>query len=113
MRRIIVAEDCTGTLIGMAMGTIADRDDLEPPRCGRIDDVWVEPDWRRQEVARQLMDKLLAFFESNDVSTLVLDYSVGNIDAERTWKAFGFEPILTVAITTPYELRRRLQTTDT
>jgi GNAT superfamily N-acetyltransferase len=109
MRRIIVAEDRTGTLIGMAMGLIADRHDLEPPRGGRIEDVWVEPDWRRQGLAKQLMDKVLAFFENNGVSTLVLDYSVGNIDAECTWKALGFEPILTVAVTTPYELRQRLQ----
>jgi GNAT superfamily N-acetyltransferase len=112
MRRVVVAEDCNGTLIGMAMGTIADRDDLEPPRCGRIDDVWVEPDWRRQGLAKQLLDKVLAFFENNAVSTLVLDYSIGNIDAECTWKALGFEPILTVAVATPYELRRRLQRTD-
>lgn len=112
MRRIIVAEDCTGTLIGMAMGTIADRDDLQPPRCGRIDDVWVEPRWRRQGLAKQLIGNVLAFFESNDVATLVLDYCVGNIDAECTWNALGFEPILTVAVAKPYELRRRLKRID-
>ena len=108
-RRIVVAEDQSGLLIGMAMGTVADRDDLDPPRCGRVDDVWVEPEYRRQGLGRQLMTHLLVFFESEAVKTLVLDYSVGNVEADRTWKALGFEPILTVGVTKPEELRRRLE----
>lgn len=111
MRRIVVANDHSGVLIGMAMGTIADRNDLQPPRCGRIDDVWVEPHCRRLGLAKQLIGDLLVFFESKNVATIVLEYSVGNIDAEFAWNAFGFKPILTVAVATPYELRRRLQRT--
>jgi ribosomal protein S18 acetylase RimI-like enzyme len=108
MRRIIVAEDRSGVLIGMSMGMIADRDDLQPPRCGRIDDVWVESHWRRQGLAKQLIGNLVAFFESKDVATVVLEYSVGNTEAECAWNAIGFEPILTVAVATPYQLRQRL-----
>ena len=42
-------------------------------------------------------------------STLVLNYSVGNVEAEGTWKALGFEPILTVAVARPSELRQKLE----
>lgn len=107
-RRIVVSEERSGGLVGMAMGTIANRNDLLPPRCGRIDDVWVDPQHRRRGVAKRLVSDLLAFFEENRVATLVLDYAVGNDEARRTWKALGFEPILTVASTTPDELQRTL-----
>jgi ribosomal protein S18 acetylase RimI-like enzyme len=109
-RRIFVAEDPSGNLVAMVMGTVADRRDLDPSRCGRIDDVWVEPQHRRAGLAKRLLRELLNFFEVEGVATLVLDYSMGNVEAERTWSSLGFEPILLMAVATPEELRRRLET---
>ena len=108
-RQILVVEDRSGILIGMAMGTVAERDDLHPSRCGRIDDAWIKPEHRRQRLGKRLIGDLLAFFERKEVATLVLNYSVGNVEAEGTWKALGFEPILTVAVARPSELRQKLE----
>lgn len=111
-RKVVVAEDRSSALVGMAMGTVVDRYDLFPPRCGRIDDVWVEPQHRRRGVPKRLLRDLVAFFETHSVATLVLDYAVGNEEAQRVWTALGFEPILTVATATPNELQRRLAKPD-
>lgn len=36
-------------------------------------------------------------FEEAQVEVLALDYVIGNTEAERVWKRFGFQPVLTVA----------------
>lgn len=83
---------------GMAIASVSDREDLVPPRWGRIDDVWVDEPFRRLGVARRMLADIVEFFTSRDAASVVLEYSVGNREAEATWKAAGFTPVLTIAV---------------
>lgn len=97
----------TEALVGMAMRRIMLREDLVPAHAGRIDDVWVEPPYRRQGICRALVQQLLVFFERCDVQVLVLDYVVGNAEAEDTWRQFGFRPVLTLAKANVGDVKQR------
>ena len=113
MRQVICAESQSGELIGMAIALVMEQTDWHPPRVGRIDDVWVEKRYRRKGVVRLLIRNLLDFFSNQNVSTIVLDYVDGNIEAELTWESFGFKTILKTAIISPAELDRRIGKTVT
>ena len=56
-----------------------------------------------------LMARLLEFFERAQIEVLVLDYVIGNTEAEGTWKRFGFQPVLTVANAKLTEVRKQIQ----
>src|SRR5919112_5090484 len=59
---LLVAEGrSTAEVVGMAWGRAAVREDITPSQVGRIDDVWVEPHWRRQGICRGLLNQLLIF----------------------------------------------------
>ena len=92
----------------MAVGRIVRHEEFEPAVWGHIDDVWVEPAYRHRGICRALMARLLEFFEQDRVDVLVLDYVVGNIEAESTWKQFGFQSVLTVANAKLTEVRKHM-----
>ena len=108
MRRVIFAKSKSGKLIGMAVALIMEQTDWYPPGVGRIDDFWVEKEYRRQGVARMLIGDLLCFFSKQSVPTIVLDYVYGNEEARLTWQSFGFKTILETAIISPSELQRQI-----
>ncbi|MDZ7826137.1 MAG: GNAT family N-acetyltransferase [Gammaproteobacteria bacterium] len=60
---------------------------------GIIDDVWVEPDHRRQGLNRRMLRQLVVFARSHDVESLELEYSASNQEAARAWKRMGFRPV--------------------
>ena len=93
----------------MAVGRIVRHEEFEPAVWGHIDDVWVEPRYRHRGICRLLMTRLLEFFEEVGIEVLVLDYVIGNTEAERTWKQFGFQPVLNIANAKVTEVRKRLQ----
>jgi ribosomal protein S18 acetylase RimI-like enzyme len=95
-------------LVGMAVGRIVVREDFVPSHMGRLDDVWVEPSYRRRGICRALVQQLLGFFERCGVQSLVLEYAVGNAEAEHTWRHLGFRPVLTLAHADLGEVKQRL-----
>ncbi len=108
--RVLVAHEPLGTQrIGMAVGRIIPHEEFEPTVWGHIDDVWVEPEYRHRGICRILMARLLEFFERARIEVLVLDYVIGNTEAERTWGRFGFQPVLTVANAKLTEVRNHIQ----
>jgi len=44
---LIVQEDESKNIVGMALGRIYIHDEYVPNKSGRIDDVWIEPNYRR------------------------------------------------------------------
>jgi ribosomal protein S18 acetylase RimI-like enzyme len=94
---LVVQAQGTEGLVGMAVGRLVGRADLIPSHMGRLGDVWVEPSYRRRGICRALMQQLVVFFEQCGVQSLVLDYVVGNAEAEHTWRHLGFRPVLTLA----------------
>ena len=80
-------------LVGMAMGRVMERHEFTPPVTGLVDDVWVEPAHRGRGLAKALLGEVVAFFGRHRVETVVLDYVVGNHEAERLWRGLGFTPV--------------------
>jgi ribosomal protein S18 acetylase RimI-like enzyme len=107
---VLVAERrSTEVLVGMAFGRAAVREDLVASHIGRIDDVWVEPSFRRQGICRGLLKQLLVFFEQKGVQILDLYYTVSNAEAEYAWHDLGFRPVLTVASAKVRDIIRQLE----
>ena len=96
-KRILVAAEGDGTLVGMSVGSIRRHEEMAPSVSGRVDDVWVAPEFRQSGIARALLSGLVAFFKDNGVDDLVLNYAAGNTEAEATWAKLGFRPIVTIA----------------
>lgn len=60
-------------------------------RTGFIDDVWVEPEFRKLGIFPDLLRRLVAFAESHGASELVLEYSATNREAKAAWTRLGFK----------------------
>lgn len=94
---VVVAELPDTGLVGMAyiyvlrsQGIWEQAGDYEY-KSGIIDDIWVEPAFRKLGIFSAMLRPLIAFAESRDVPELVLEYAVSNKEAEVTWKRLGFE----------------------
>jgi ribosomal protein S18 acetylase RimI-like enzyme len=108
--RVLIVHDSLGTQrIGMAVGRIVRHEEFAPAVWGHIDDVWVEPAYRHLGICRTLIGQLLKFFEEAGIEVLVLDYVIGNTEAEGVWKRFGFQPVLTVANARVKEVQQYLK----
>ncbi|HRD78538.1 MAG TPA: GNAT family N-acetyltransferase [Hyphomicrobiaceae bacterium] len=77
----------------MAIGRVAERPEFTPAVTGLIDDVWVDPELRGGGIAKALLADLAAFFRRHNAETIVLDYVIGNREAERLWGSLGFTPV--------------------
>lgn len=62
-------------------------------RSGFIDDVWVEPEFRKLGIFPDLLRKLVAFAESRNAYELVLEYSATNREAKAAWTRLGFKTV--------------------
>lgn len=60
---------------------------------GVIDDVWIEPAYRRQGLSRRIVIELVTFARGHGVEALQLEYSASNEEAAGAWKRMGFRPI--------------------
>jgi hypothetical protein len=54
------------------------------------------------------MARLVEFFERARIEVLVVDYVIGNTEAERTWNRLGFQPVLTVANAKLTKVRKQI-----
>ncbi|MCW3125885.1 MAG: hypothetical protein JWO03_1543 [Bacteroidetes bacterium] len=59
-----------------------------------IQDTVIDPAYRRQGVAKQLMDTLMAFAKERQVEKIDLLVAVKNEAGNKFWKEMGFEPAL-------------------
>jgi ribosomal protein S18 acetylase RimI-like enzyme len=110
--RILVAEARAGKPVGMIMVRVLNNPSLKPSRFGRIDDAWVEPDFRRQGVMRCLIHTALEFIESRGAAHVMLDYSIKNIISTQAWQRLGFRPALVIAQATLEQVRQGHPSTD-
>ena len=72
---VVVQARGTAALVGMAVGRIVVHEALVPSHLGRIDDVWVEPPYRRQGICRSLVQQLVVFFERRTTYARACDWS--------------------------------------
>jgi RimJ/RimL family protein N-acetyltransferase len=107
--RVVVVEiPSERKIVAMGLARIITRDDLHPMTFGRVDNVWVDPDYRRQGLCTRMLRRLVDFLEGGRIGHLVLDYVVGSVESEATWRSLGFQPVLTIANAKLADLKRRL-----
>lgn len=57
---------------------------------GEIQRIAVYPDWRRQGIARKLMDAMVAFSRSRGVRAVALEVRESNHGARKLYESYGF-----------------------
>ena len=92
----LVAERSPGHLVGFLIGTV----EREIPiyrlaEYGFIHDVWIEPDYRNEGLARQLVTLAAERFRSIGVRQVRLDVLVSNTPAQNLFASCGFRPSVT------------------
>jgi ribosomal protein S18 acetylase RimI-like enzyme len=83
-------------LVGFLIGTV----EREIPiyrleEYGFIHDLWVEPDYRNEGLARQLVTLATERFRAIGVKQVRLDVLVTNVPARGLFEACGFRPSVT------------------
>ena len=97
---LLVFDNEKGQAVGMTIGQLIENSDMEVQRYVKINDVWVEEDYRRKGVCSLIVNKLMEFFKERGINTFTLNYVMNNLEAESTWKALGFEPIIKSCVAT-------------
>ena len=95
-KRVVVAEHCTAGLIGMGDVTvwssqsIWEQATVTEYRSAILDDIWVEPAFRKAGVFKALLKRLVEFADERGAHDLVLEYSSSNKEAISAWTRLGF-----------------------
>jgi len=93
----LVAEHCADGVVGVIFGRIVTNNRYVPSRAGLIDQLFVQPEYRRLGIATQLVAEICLFFASQEVDDLSLRYVPANREAAQFWTALGFEPRIVTA----------------
>jgi GNAT superfamily N-acetyltransferase len=82
------------------------------PLCGsgavHVEQVFVDPDWRRKGIARQLLSAAVTAAEHHDAADVVCTLPPGQRDAQRFLARLGFAPLVVQRAVPVGTLRRRL-----
>jgi ribosomal protein S18 acetylase RimI-like enzyme len=82
-------------LLGYAYGTLEERDwNLLLDAHGAVHDVFVSAGARRGGVGRSLVDAVVRALETLGAPRIVLSTMVGNVAAQRVFRACGFRPTM-------------------
>jgi len=103
---VVTEDEESGVILGMGLGRIYEHEEHVPNESGKIDDIWVEPNYRQKGVCKKIVAELVAFFESNGINTMVLNYVTGNLEAEAVWRHLGFHSVLITATAKRVEVRK-------
>ncbi len=107
-RILVVCDNLTGGIIGMGMGRIYAHDEYVPDKSGRIDDIWIDPEHRRNGLCTAMIREFVDFFEAFAVGVIGLDWVAGNIEAEAFWPSLGFKPNILNSSASFGELKAKL-----
>lgn len=80
-------------VVGMMVGTINEHPQFT--KSVKLDDVWVDTEHRQKSICSRMLLELQNRFTKKGVKHFTLNYVVNNIEAEQTWRAMGFTPIIT------------------
>jgi ribosomal protein S18 acetylase RimI-like enzyme len=82
------------------------------PLCGadavHVEQLFVDPEWRRRGVARQLLSQAAATAEQHDASDIVCTLPPGVREAQRFLARLGFAPLVVQRAVPVGTLRRKL-----
>ena len=90
--RVLVAQ-ADGELVGFVNGFIADitTEMFEPLRCGLLADIYVQADYRRRGLGRQMVERLMIWFRAKGARQFEWHVSASNHEALAFWKSFEGE----------------------
>lgn len=88
----------TNCLVGMALGRIQFHSEYIPEKSGRIDDVWIDINNRKNGLCGQLVASLQDFFSDHGVDKIILDHLVGDAVAQKVWDKLGFSTLFIMAV---------------
>ena len=89
--------DIAGDLPGMCIVRIDHAPPiLEETERAEITDIGVRPGFRRQGVARRLVDAALRWVRDTGVDRVEIQVAVGNSEGQAFWRAMGFGELLSV-----------------
>lgn len=88
-----------------------EAEDLEQ-KSGFIDDLWVEPAFRKQGIMARMLDALIEFAEGHDIEELILEYAITNDEAAAVWERLGFTPTGVRATASTATVRQNLSIDD-
>ena len=98
--RIVLAE--AGRLIVAAMGFCLDEDAAyvaaEVRRHGTVTDLVVREEWRGRGIGRILLAEAERLTREAGLRRLMIGALVANDKAERIYRAFGFEPYVSILV---------------
>ena len=105
--RVFVAAGPDGRPVGMLLVRILDNPNLNPRPFGRIDDAWVDPEWRERGVMTGLTRTAAEFLARHRVSMVMLDWANNNPPSGTCWQRLGFEPLMTMGFASPADILSR------
>jgi ribosomal protein S18 acetylase RimI-like enzyme len=105
--RIFVAVGKDAQPMAMLVVRILDNSNLDPVRFGRIDDAWVDPEWREQGVMSGLTRAAAKFLADHRVTMVMLDWANNNPPSGTCWQKLGFAPLMTMGFASPSDILSR------
>lgn len=86
--------------VGMSIGQLIEDKHFEIKRFVKINDVWVYEEYRKKGICSLMINEILRLFKERGITTFTLNYVIKNLEAEQTWHALGFEPIIESCVMT-------------
>jgi ribosomal protein S18 acetylase RimI-like enzyme len=105
--RIFVAVGPADRPVGMLLVRVIDNPNMDPRPFGRIDDAWVDPDWRERGVMTGLTRAAAKFLADRRVVMVMLDWANNNPPSGTCWQKLGFEPLMTMGFAGPNDILAR------
>ncbi len=92
--RILIAINLKNNkIVGMITAYLNKHDNFTIDKSVKIDDVWVDSEYRKQGICKSLLKEIVVYYRQ--INSFTLNYVINNSEAEKTWKALGFKPIIT------------------
>jgi ribosomal protein S18 acetylase RimI-like enzyme len=92
--KLLVAES-DGQLVGYVKARIKKRDPIyKIEKMGFIDDVYVQPKYRRQGIAKEFIKQIFAWYKKRGIKYADLFVVSNNETAKTVWKNMGFRGYL-------------------
>lgn len=105
--QVLVAATAGDQPVGMLLVRILDNPNMDPRPFGRIDDAWVDPEWREQGVMTSLTRAAARFLVERRVPMVMLDWANNNPPSGICWQKLGFEPLMTMGFASPTDILSR------
>ncbi len=83
-----------GRAVGMIDARVRNYAEGSPNlRAAYVEDLWVDPEWRRRGIARSLLDAVEAWARAEELDWIGSDIETGNVVSAAWHRAAGFDEV--------------------